>query len=371
MPKGEEQVEQPSPSTEEGAFRNIVALETSCDETCVAVLQGDRITANVVASQMGAHVPYGGVVPELATRAHLQKLEPVLREALGEAELDPDRIDAVAATRGPGLPPALMIGWRAAQGLALALDVPLIPVHHHEAHLYSPWVRGSPPQLDRKTFRPSVSLVVSGGHTLLVQVEAPLKHRILGGTLDDAAGECFDKTARLLGLPYPGGAEMDRLAKEGRAERFRFPRPLLRDPNDNFSFSGLKTAVRYFVEDRPDVRKDPRSLRDVCAGVQAAIVEVLVTKLIRAARRCDTDTVTVSGGVACNSGLRRTLEQVCPGKGLRVRIAPPPLCTDNAAMVALVSRLHLDAGRAPSADDRDILPSWRIPDCPTADQPES
>ncbi len=319
------------------------------------------MASSVVASQTPVHAVHGGVVPELAARAHLGSLAPALRQALEEAELEPGGIDAVAATRGPGLPPALMIGWRCAQGLAQALEVPLVPVHHHEAHLYSPWISGPPYRLDRGSFAPSVSLVASGGHTLLARVDAPLDHCLLGGTLDDAAGECFDKTARLLGLPYPGGAEMDRLAKQGDPGRFVFPRPLLRDGTDRFSFSGLKTSVLYFLEKNPRTAGDPAARADLCAGIQAAIVEVLATKLVTAALRCGAGTATASGGVACNSALRSELRRMCREKGLGLRLAPPALCTDNAAMVAVLARLHLDAGRACPVDDLDIDPGWQLP----------
>jgi N6-L-threonylcarbamoyladenine synthase len=226
----------------------LFALETSCDETSAAVVRDGEVLANVVAAQTGLHAEYGGVVPELATREHLRNLLPVARQALGEAGLTPAELDAVAATQGPGLPSALLVGLKAAQALAFSLGKPFLGVHHHEAHLYSPWISARPPRADFAQFQPSVSLVVSGGHTLLVHVRGEFQHRVLGSTVDDAAGECFDKVGKLIGLAYPAGPEVDRLAALGNAGTHHFPRPMLNDPGDDFSFSGLKTSVRYFLE---------------------------------------------------------------------------------------------------------------------------
>src|SRR5438876_4074007 len=243
----------------------LLAIETSCDETAAAVVQAGRVLSNVVSSQIQLHAEYGGVVPELATREHLRNLAPVTWTALREANVATAQLDAVAATRGPGLPSALMVGFKSAEAMAFALRKPFLGIHHHEAHLYSPWIGGSPPAADFSSFQPNVSLVVSGGHTMLVHVEAELKHRLLGSTLDDAAGECFDKVGKLIGLPYPGGPEMDRLAAEGNPRSFDFPRPMLRDPNDDFSFAGLKTSVRYFLQKNPDLLRDAQRVRDLCA----------------------------------------------------------------------------------------------------------
>src|SRR5258706_12174460 len=294
----------------------LLAFETSCDETSVAVVREGRVLANVVSSQISLHAEYGGVVPELAAREHLRNLVPVARAALHEAQTRPEQLDAIAATRGPGLPSALMAGFKAAQAMAFALRKPFLGIHHHEAHLYSPWISGKPPAADFAAFQPSVSLIVSGGHTMLVHVEAELKHRLLGATIDDAAGECFDKTGKLIGLAYPAGPEIDRLAEQGNPKAFDFPRPMLNDANDDFSFSGLKTSVRYFVRDNPGVLTDGRQLRDLCASVQAAIVEVLVAKTIRAARRLRVRCVTASGGVTCNRALRRDLAAACRRENL-------------------------------------------------------
>lgn len=323
-------------------------------------MRDGRLLANVVSSQIRLHAEYGGVVPELATREHLRHLPPVARAALGQAGVEAGQLDAIAATRGPGLPNALLIGFQAAQALAFALRRPLFGIHHHEAHLYSPWISGEPLRAGFDDLEPNVSLIVSGGHTLLVHVRGGLDHRVLGSTLDDAAGECFDKTAKLLGLPYPGGPEMDRLAGEGNPAAFRFPRPLLHEDHDDFSFAGLKTSVRYFLQKHPGLADDPRARRDLCASVQAAIVETLVTKTLRAARRLGVRCVTASGGVTCNRALRRDLAAACTRAGLRLRLAEGALCTDNAAMVAFLAEQLHRRGAAPTALDGDILPGWTL-----------
>jgi N6-L-threonylcarbamoyladenine synthase len=306
------------------------------------------------------HAEYGGVVPELATREHLRNWLPVCRAALFQARCLPAQIDAVAATQGPGLPNALMVGLKAAQSLAFILRKPFLGIHHHEAHLYSAWIRGQPPAADFASFQPNVSLVVSGGHTMLVHVRAELDHLVLGATLDDAAGECFDKTAKLLGLPYPGGPEMDRLAAQGNPRAFSFPRPLLRESNDDFSFAGLKTSVRYFLQKHPQLLEDPQQIRDLCASVQAAIVEVLVTKTVRAARRLKVPCVAASGGVTCNRALRRDLAAACAGTGLQLRLAEPGLCTDNAAMIGVLAERRLLRGAPSTPLDTDTSPNWEL-----------
>ncbi|HEX9048538.1 MAG TPA: tRNA (adenosine(37)-N6)-threonylcarbamoyltransferase complex transferase subunit TsaD, partial [Verrucomicrobiae bacterium] len=228
------------------------------------------------------------------------------------------------------------------------------------AHLYSPWIAGTPPTADFARFEPNVSLIVSGGHTLLVLVESELKHRILGGTIDDAAGECFDKTGKLMGLAYPAGPIIDRLAAEGNPAAYDFPRPLLHDANDDFSFSGLKTSVRYFIRDHPDLLEDPKKMRDLCASVQAAIVEVLVKKTIRAAKREGVRCITASGGVTCNSGLRRELERACQRQRFTLRLADKTLCTDNAAMIGILAeRKFLAQVPLPPLDD-EVKPGWQL-----------
>lgn len=338
----------------------LLAIETSCDETSVAVVQDGRVLSNLVSSQVKLHAEYGGVVPELAAREHLRNLMPVARAALESAGVSAEQLDAIAATQGPGLPNALVVGLKAAQSMAFALRKPFLGINHHEAHLYSPWVSGEPPVADFAAFRPNVSLIVSGGHTMLVHVEAELEHRVLGSTIDDAAGECFDKTAKLMGLPYPGGPEIDRLAAHGNPKAIDFPRPLLRDGGDDFSFSGLKTSVRYFIRDNSGALDQPTRVRDLCASVQAAIVEVLVAKTVRAALRLGVSCVTASGGVTCNRALRDGLAKACEREKLTLRLAERSLCTDNAAMIGLLAERKLTRGLGETSLDGDILPGWTL-----------
>jgi N6-L-threonylcarbamoyladenine synthase len=338
----------------------LLALETSCDETSAAVVRDGRVLSNVVASQIRLHAEYGGVVPELATREHLRNLPSVVAAALGTAGVTSVQLEGVAATRGPGLPNALMIGFKAAQAMAFALGKPCLGINHHEAHLYSAWIAGEPPQACFHEFEPSIALVVSGGHTLLVQVESLLHHRLLGSTLDDAAGECFDKVAKLMGLAYPGGPEMERLASQGDPGAFPFPRPLMREAHDDFSFSGLKTAVRYFLRDHPAMLADPRAIRDLCASVQAAIVDVLTTKTIKAAVRIGARVVTASGGVACNQSLRQKLAEECQRHGIRCRLSEKAFCTDNAAMIGILAEEKWRGKVAASQWDEEIYPNWEI-----------
>lgn len=337
----------------------LLAFETSCDESSVAAVRDGVVVANEVASQIRLHAEYGGVVPELATREHLRNLPVVAASVLARAGWDPFSLDGLAATLGPGLPQALMIGVRSAQAMAFALGRPFLGVHHHEAHLYSPWISGEPRRAEFEHFEPNVSLIASGGHTLLVEVAGELRHRVLGGTLDDAAGECFDKIAKLLGLPYPGGPLVDRLAAEGDPEAFDFPRPLLRDPGHDFSFSGLKTSVRYFLNRNPELASDARRLRDLCASVQASIVDVLVAKLVGAARALGVRCVTASGGVTCNRGFREQLARQAGAAGLTIRLALPDLCTDNAAMVGILAERRMRRGETTSLDE-EVRPGWRL-----------
>ena len=329
----------------------ILAIETSCDETSATVVRDGAILSNVVSSQIALHAEYGGVVPELAAREHLKNLPAVMRAALDEAKIPASEIDAVAATQGPGLPTALLVGFKAAQAIAFSLRKPFVGVNHHEAHLYSPWIG------DFAAFQHNVSLIVSGGHTILVYVQSELKHQVLGATIDDAAGECFDKTGKLMGLPYPAGPEIDKLAAEGNPRAFDFPRPLLQDAGDDFSFSGLKTSVRYFLRDHPGLLDDPQKVRDLCASIQAAIVEVLVAKTIRAAKRMGVRCVTASGGVTCNCALRRQLEGACAKNRLALRLADRTFCTDNAAMIGILAERKLLAGIQPMPLDEEINPS--------------
>jgi len=332
----------------------ILAVETSCDETSAAVVRNGAILSNVVSSQIALHAEYGGVVPELAAREHLKNFPSVARAALDEAKVSAGEIDAVAATQGPGLPTALLVGFIAAQAFAYALRKPFIGLNHHEAHLYSPWIG------DFAAFQPNVSLIVSGGHTILVLVQSELKHRVLGATIDDAAGECFDKTGKLIGLPYPAGPEIDKLAEQGNALAFDFPRPLLHDASDDFSFSGLKTSVRYFLRDNPGLLEDPQKIRDLCASIQAAIVETLISKTIRAAKRIGVRCITASGGVTCNRALRKQLELACKKNGFALRLAEKNLCTDNAGMIGILAERKLAAGVKPMLLDEEICPGLEL-----------
>jgi N6-L-threonylcarbamoyladenine synthase len=330
----------------------ILAIETSCDETSAAVVRDGAILSNAVSSQTKLHAEYGGVVPELAAREHLRNLLPVAREALNGAGISVNEIDAVAATQGPGLPTALLVGFKAAQATAFALRKPFVGINHHEAHLYSPWIG------EFERIQPNVSLIVSGGHTILVLVESELKHRVLGSTIDDAAGECFDKTGKLMGLAYPAGPEIDRLAEGGNPNAHHFPRPMLNDKNDDFSFSGLKTSVRYFIRDHPEVLQDRLVLADLCASVQEAIVEVLWVKLFRAADRVGVRCITVSGGVACNRRLRERLKLFCEWEKYELRFAEKSLCTDNAAMIGILAERKLKQGISIASLDEEIKPGW-------------
>jgi N6-L-threonylcarbamoyladenine synthase len=336
----------------------LLAIETSCDETSAAVVRDGNILSNAVSSQVELHAEYGGVVPELAAREHLKNLLPVARAALSGAGIKVEQLDAVAATQGPGLPMALLVGLKAAQAVAFALRKPFVGIHHHEAHLYSPWISGNPPVADFSNFQPNVSLIVSGGHTILVLVKSELKHRALGSTVDDAAGECFDKTGKMMGLAYPAGPEIDRLSELGNPKAFDFPRPLLHDASDDFSFSGLKTSVRYFLRDNPALLDDSQKIRDLCASIQAAIVEVLVVKTIRAAKRSGVRCITASGGVICNRALRHELALACKKNGFTLHLAEKSLCTDNAAMIGILAERKL-AQKVPATDlDEDIKPGW-------------
>jgi N6-L-threonylcarbamoyladenine synthase len=338
----------------------LLAIETSCDETSAAVVRDGIILSGAVSSQIKLHAEYGGVVPELAAREHLKNLIPVAQSALNEAKISSQQLDAVAATQGPGLPNALLVGFKAAQAVAFALNKPFVGINHHEAHLYSPWISGEPPVADFSKLQPNISLIVSGGHTMLVLVESELKHRVLGSTIDDAAGECFDKTGKMMGLVYPAGPEIDKLAEQGNPKAFDFPRPLINDTGDDFSFSGLKTSVRYFLRDNPTLLDDAQKIRNLCASVQAAIVEVLVVKTIRAAKRNGVSCVTASGGVTCNRALRSELARACEREGFTLRLAEKNLCTDNAAMIGILAERKLLANVAPTPLDQEINPSWTL-----------
>ena len=304
-------------------MKYILGLETSCDETSVSVLlEGGEIVCNLISSQTEIHRPYGGVVPELASRQHLEAVHPMLERALEESGLSLSEIDGVAVTCGPGLIGAVVVGVAVAKSLAAALEVPLIGVNHLEGHLYSTFLEY--PDLQY----PVLSLLVSGGHTMLVLMEKPGSYVLLGSTRDDAAGEAFDKVAKLLGLGFPGGPAVEIGARSGSPGEFRFPRPMLREGYE-FSFSGLKTAVRNFAQANPGV-----PVPDICLEFQEALVEVLAVKVKRALKEFAPASLTLVGGVAANSRLRAALEAVARDLGVEFAVPSMRLCTDNAAMIA-------------------------------------
>lgn len=328
------------------AERVTLAIETSCDETAVAVMRGREIATSEVASQIDLHALTGGVVPEVAARDHLRKIRPVIERALGHAGLTMREVDAYAATRGPGLATSLMIGTSLAKGLALASGRPYLAVNHLEGHLLSPFYGGF--------VKPAVGLVVSGGHTLLVHIEGVGKYRSIGGTVDDAAGEAFDKVGKLLGLPYPGGPHVNRLAADGDPKRYEFPRSMMESGDYSFSFSGLKTSVRYLLPKLKEYR-----VEDLCASFQEAIVDVLVAKTLKAVADTGLGTIAISGGVSCNTRLRERFGIECAALGLEVLFAEPRLCTDNAAMIGYVASLKLARGES-SPMSTDIDPNLRL-----------
>ena len=326
----------------------VLGIETSCDETAAAlVMDGFDVVSSVVSTQVDLHAQYGGVVPEIASRAHLDLINPVVARAIVEAGVDDSRIDAVACTVGPGLVGALLVGVSAAKSLALAWDVPFVGVNHMEAHLYAAFLED--PTLEF----PLVVLLVSGGHTMLVEMQDHGRYRLLGQTIDDAAGEAFDKVARFLGLEYPGGPAIDREAMHGDPQAINFPRAMLND-GLNFSFSGLKTSVINYVRKHPDV-----SAADVAASFQAAVVDVLVIKAQRAAHSVGAKGLVLGGGVAANSLLREQFLSVCTDSGIRGFLPSRAMCTDNAAMIAAVGwhRLRSDG---PSGLDAGAIPNLRL-----------
>ncbi len=321
----------------------VLGIETSCDETAAAVYDGDRgLLANRVFSQIALHGPHGGVVPELASRDHIERLLPMIEDTLADAGISTQAIDGIAYTAGPGLIGALLVGATVARSLGYALDVPVVGVHHLEGHLLAPALEPDAPDF------PFIALQVSGGHTLLVEVAGVGRYRILGETLDDAAGEAFDKTAKLLGLGYPGGPALAALAEHGRDGVFDFPRPMLDRPGLDFSFSGLKTAVVVAVRDR---ELDDRARADVARAFETAMVETLVAKSLRALHATGIDTLVVAGGVGANRRLRERLAHAVAQRGGRVHFPRPEFCTDNAAMIALAGHARLAAG------EREDLPA--------------
>ncbi len=347
----------------------ILGIETSCDDTGAAVVgNGTRILSSVLLSQNDLHARYGGVFPEMASRSHVEAIQPAIRRALEDAHLSVEELDAVAVTRGPGLAGSLVVGVNAAKGLALAARLPLIGIHHLEAHIYSLWLGR-----EEKDSFPALCLIVSGGHTDLYLMNGHGEYRRLGGTLDDAAGEAFDKVARLLGLPYPGGPAIEQAAHGGDPQAFRLPRAWLEDTWD-FSFSGLKTAVLREVRKlQPDLAaginppEPGLPIPNLAASFQAAVVDVLARKTIRAARETDAKEILVAGGVSANQELRAALlkDAPCP-----VRTPPLELCTDNAAMVAAAGFQRFRAGRN-SPLSMDVEPDWELVHEEHGEKPEA
>jgi len=331
----------------------VLGIESSCDETGVAVydtaLPGPAgLRAHALYSQIALHAQYGGVVPELASRDHVRKLLPLIRQTLAEAGLGVDELDGVAYTAGPGLVGALLVGAGVARSLAWALDLPAIGVHHMEGHLLAPLMEDDPPSA------PFVALLVSGGHTQLVEVEAIGQYRLLGETLDDAAGEAFDKTAKMMGLPYPGGPQLAALAEQGRPGAYKFSRPMTDRPGLDFSFSGLKTQVLLAWRDS-DQSEATRA--DIARGFEDAVVDTLAIKCRRALEATGCDTLVVAGGVGANKRLRAKLAEAAERHGGRVCFPRPVLCTDNGAMIAFAGALRLQAGQHDDAQVR-VAPRW-------------
>jgi len=338
---------------------NVLGIESSCDETGVALVRIDgqdppQLVAQALHSQIDMHADYGGVVPELASRDHIRRVVPLTRHVLRDAGIDADQIDLVAYTQGPGLAGALLVGAGVACALAAALDRPVLGVHHLEGHLLSPFLCADPP-----TF-PFVALLVSGGHTQLMRVEGVGRYELLGETIDDAAGEAFDKSAKMMGLGYPGGPALARLADFGDADTFELPRPLLHSGTLDFSFAGLKTAVRTQLMKLGNVCEQDRA--HLAASTQQAIVDVLVRKSLAALKHTGLDRLVVAGGVGANTLLRSSLNAQCEQRGARVHYPELALCSDNGAMIALAAALRLQSGQAQGRRDYavEVRPRWPL-----------
>ncbi len=353
----------------------VLGIESSCDETGVALVQSrgaavPALLAHALHSQIDMHQAYGGVVPELASRDHIRRVLPLARQVLQAADRSLDQVDVIAYTRGPGLAGALLVGAGVACALGAALERPVLGVHHLEGHLLSPFLSADPPEF------PFVALLVSGGHTQLMQVDGVGRYRILGETIDDAAGEAFDKSAKLMGLPYPGGPALSRLAQQGNPAAFALPRPLLHSGNLDFSFAGLKTAVmvqakKLVAAALPQhvgpladgfVQLPAQQQADLAASAEAAIVEVLVKKSLAAMQASGSRRLVVAGGVGANRTLRQQLDAACARRGIRVYYPELDLCTDNGAMIALAGAMRLQSGCAQGSDRYafDVKPRWPL-----------
>jgi len=338
----------------------ILGIESSCDETAAALYDGDlqsgegKLLAEHIASQIATHARFGGVVPEVAAREHLQVLPSLVGAVLDDAQSNWSEIDAIAVTAGPGLMGALLVGTSYVRAAALVNDIPVMPIHHMEGHLLAAGLSHELPDF------PFITLLVSGGHTMLVRVDGVGDYHIIGQTLDDAAGECFDKSARVLGLPYPGGPEISRAAVGGNAKRFKLPRPMLQHAHLNFSFSGLKTAVMYAIRDVGEVTEDVR--RDMASCVESAVGDVLVKKSLRACKQEGVPRLLMAGGVAANHYLRELLEKESKKQGVSVTLPNRDYCTDNAAMIAFAAFKRMQYG-LPSVETWDAKPRWSLKDC--------
>lgn len=337
----------------------ILGIETSCDETAASVVEDGRlILSNIVASQVDLHAKFGGIFPEVASRQHIKTIYPVIDEALQQAHLTLSDLDAIAVTRGPGLPGSLVVGMNAAKGMSLARGLPLVGVSHLEGHLYSAWLYKPDTNPPHEPKFPLVALIVSGGHTELVLMRSHLQYQHLGATLDDAAGEAFDKVARLLGLEYPGGPSIQNASIDGNPLAFSFPRAWLEDSWD-FSFSGLKTAVMREVR-QIDTSAKPLPVADLAASFQAAVVDVLVTKTMNAVKQYSAKNIVVAGGVSANRALRHSIQTRAT---VPLHIPPIWLCTDNAAMIAGAAYFRFIQGQRDQLD-MDVLPNWPLSEVP-------
>ena len=335
----------------------ILGIESSCDDTSAAVLKDTVLLSSVIASQ-AVHEKYGGVIPELASRAHQQNIVPVVDTALKEAGISIDKVDAIAFTRGPGLLGSLMVGTSFAKGLSIANNIPMVEVNHLHGHILSHFVDLPDRELPHPNY-PFLCLLVSGGHTQIVKVDAPDKMEIVGTTIDDAAGEALDKCAKVMGLPYPGGPIIDRLAKEGNKDAFKFAKPRVEELN--YSFSGLKTSFLYTLRDK--VAEDPdfveKNKADLCASLQSTIIEILLDKLIKASKRTGIKDIAIAGGVSANSGLREAIAEAGRRRGWRTFLPPLKFTTDNAAMIAISGYFRYREGMLTGLD---VSPVARLED---------
>ena len=320
----------------------VLGIETSCDETSAAVVADGKVLSNIISSQL-VHAKFGGVVPELASRAHMRMIIDVVDEALAKAGVSKEKLDGIAVTQGPGLVGSLLVGLSFAKALAYGLGIPFIGVNHMEGHLYSTFLEDPQPEY------PFIALIVSGGHSMLVHVKQPFDQQLLGQTRDDAAGEAFDKVAKMLGLGYPGGPAIDKLAREGNPKAIDFPRSFLEEDSFDFSFSGIKTSVLYYLRKNNllplgNSKPTEKAMADICASFQASVVEVLVTKTVAAAEQYGVKTICLAGGVSANSLLRTEMKRESDRLGIALHFPPLEYCMDNGAMIALVGEMKLASG---------------------------